>query len=273
MNKASSRRRISPSRKKKKTSSRPDWIVTLIRFLTTAVFLGVFYYFFVHPYTYRWRYVPGQDGYGVYIPDGYSVYGIDISRYQKDIDWKQLVDYQDKEYPIRFVFVKATEGQTFRDVKFSDNFRNARRYGLIRGAYHFYTPSVLPEEQARNFIQCVDLLPGDLPPVLDVEQRGDKTAGELKQGVKSWLRIVEDHYGVKPIIYASWKFKEAYLSDEELNVYPFWIAHYYVDSVRYTGKWHFWQYTDIATIPGISTAVDMNIFHGTIDELTQITLR
>lgn len=273
MNNVSSRRRTASTHKRTKKSSHPDWVAGLMRFLTTVVFLGVFYYFFVHPYTHRWRYVPGQDGYGVYMPDGYSVYGIDVSRYQKEIDWNQLLEYQDKEYPIRFVFVKATEGQTFRDVKFEDNFRNARRHGLIRGAYHFYTPSVLPGEQARNFIQCVNLLPGDLPPVLDVEQRGDKTKDELKQDVKSWLRIVGEHYGVKPILYASWKFKETYLRDEELDAYPFWIAHYYVDSVRYTGKWHFWQHTDIATIPGIKTPVDLNIFHGTVEELTRMTLR
>ncbi len=260
-------------RKKRKVSEQPDWLVRLLRTLTWMLILGVFYYFFVRPYTYRWRYVPGKDGYGVYMPDGYTIHGIDISRYQKDIDWPQLVDNQQKKYPIKFVFVKATEGETFRDVLFDDNFHNARRYGFIRGAYHFYTPSVAPEKQAKNFISTVKLLSGDLPPVLDVEQRGDKTQDELKRDVKSWLRIVEKHYGVKPIIYASWKFKEAHLSDEVLDKYPFWIAHYYVDSVLYTGQWHFWQHTDIATIPGIKTAVDMNIFHGSMEDLTKMTLR
>ncbi len=271
-------RNASPGRKassprKKKGSPWPDWTVTLFRALTAVVFMGVFYYFFVHPYTRKWRYVPGNDGYGVYVPDGFSVYGLDISRYQKDIDWPQLMKYQDPDYPLYFVFVKATEGRTFRDVKFRQNFSNARRYGMIRGAYHFYTPSVLPEEQAENFIDCVQLLPGDLPPVLDVEQRGDKSPEELKRDVKIWLRIVGDYYGVKPILYASWKFKEAYLRDEELDAHPFWIAHYYVDSVRYQGDWHFWQHTDIATVPGINAHVDMNIFNGSVEELVQLTLR
>lgn len=272
MSNTTSKRRTS-SRKKTFFHSWPDWAIRLIRLMVIVIFLSVFYYFFVRPYAYRWRYVPGQDGYGVYMPDGYSVYGIDISRYQKDIDWGQLIDNQEKSYPIKFIFIKATEGQTFRDILFEDNFENARRYGFIRGAYHFYIPSVTPEEQARNFIQAVTLLPGDLPPVLDVEKRGFKNKEELKQDVKTWLRIIEKHYGVKPIIYASWKFKEANLNDEELNSYPFWIAHYYVDSVKYRGKWHFWQHTDIATIPGIKSHVDLNIFHGSINELTEMTLK
>lgn len=258
-------------------SARPvvriDWITRLIRIAMGVAFLGIFYYFFIHPYVHRWRYVPGQDGYGVYIPSGYSVYGIDISRYQKDIDWAQVVDNQNSGYPIRFVFIKATEGREFRDVKFNENFRNSRRYGFIRGAYHFYIPSVSPEEQAQNFIATVPLQAGDLPPVLDVEKSGGKDGAELRRDVKRWLQIVEQHYGVKPIIYASWKFKEHYLKDDVLDSYPFWIAHYYVDSVRYKGKWDFWQYTDLATIPGIRSHVDMNIFHGTLEELTNLTLK
>lgn len=275
------RRMVVRTRQKKGRSSRVariprvqvGWKECGVRLLLSLLFLGIFYYFFIRPYAYRWRYVPGQEGYGVYVPSGYAVYGIDISRYQKDIDWVQLVDNQDSKYPIKFVFIKATEGETFRDVKFQENFHNARRYGFIRGAYHFYLPAVPPEDQARNFIQAVRLLPGDLPPVLDVERRGHLTGEELSGCVKSWLHIVEAHYGVKPIIYASWKFKENYLNDAQFDEYPFWIAHYYVDSVRYRGKWNFWQYTDIATIPGIDGHVDMNIFNGTIEQLSDLTLR
>ena len=261
------------SRSLRPSRVRADWRERLFRLSLSLLFLGLFYYFFIRPYAYRWRYVPGQEGYGVYVPSGYAVYGIDISRYQKDIDWPQLVDHQESKYPIKFIFVKATEGRDFRDVRFRDNFRQARQYGFIRGAYHFFLPSVSPEEQARNFIRTVPLVSGDLPPVLDVERRGDLTSGEFKSAVKRWLSIVENYYGVKPIVYASWRFKEAHLSDAQLDRYPFWIAHYYVDSVRYRGPWHFWQYTDIATIPGIKGHVDMNIFNGTLEQLTALTLR
>jgi lysozyme len=84
---------------------------------------------------------------------------------------------------------------------------------------------------------------------------------------------VESHYGVKPIIYASYKFKEKYLNDSIFNTYPYWIAHYYVDSVRYEGKWQFWQHSDVGTVPGIDNDVDLNVFNGTLEDLRALTLK
>ena len=69
----------------------------------------------------------------------------------------------------------------------------------------------------------------DLPPVLDVEMTGRKNKTELQQGIKRWLDRVEAYYGVKPILYTSYKFKTRYLDDSIFNAYPYWIAHYYVD--------------------------------------------
>ena len=148
----------------------------------------------------------------------------------------------------------------------------AHRHGLIRGAYHFFIPQTDPVKQADFFIRTVRLTKGDLPPVLDVETTGRKSVSELQKSVKTWLDRVEAHYGVKPILYASYKFKERYLNDSIFNTYPYWIAHYYVDSVRYTGPWHFWQHTDVGQVPGIEEDVDLNVFNGTLEELVGMTL-
>ena len=64
-----------------------------------------------------------------------------------------------------------------------------------------------------------------------------------------------------------------HLSDEAFNQYPYWIAHYYVDSVRYEGKWDFWQHTDIGIVPGIEHDVDLNVFNGTLEELRSLTIK
>ena len=93
------------------------------------------------------------------------------------------------------------------------------------------------------------------------------------KAIKLWLDIVEAHYGVKPILYTSYKFKTNYLNDSIFNSYPYWIAHYYVDSVEYKGKWKFWQHTDVGTVPGEEESVDLNIFNGTIDELKAMTIK
>ena len=128
-------------------------------------------------------------------------------------------------------------------------------------------------KQADFFIRTVKLDSGDLPPVLDVELSGKKPKKELQQSIKKWLDRVEAHYGVKPILYTSYKFKTHYLDDSLFNAYPYWISHYYVDSVKYQGKWHFWQHTDIGSVPGIHHDVDLNVFNGSLEELRKMTMR
>ena len=249
----------------------PGWLQYVAMGSVAALFVIGFYYFFIRPYAYRWKPCYGTKAYGVCLPAGYSVHGFDISHHQGDINWKELQKVQNAPFPVRFVFMKASEGGDFSDTTFIRNFDRARQYGFIRGAYHFFNPNTDAARQADFFIRSVKLEPGDLPPVLDIEKVGDNEL-ELRKGVKTWLRLIERHYRVKPILYASYKFKERYLNDSIFNTYPYWIAHYYVDSVRYEGEWKFWQHTDGGTLPGIREQVDLNVFNGTLDELKRMTI-
>ncbi|WP_346710764.1 glycoside hydrolase family 25 protein [Phocaeicola salanitronis] len=258
-------------RGKKRVWNMPGWIQYVAMGSVAALFVIGFYYFFIRPYAYRWKPCYGTKAYGVCLPAGYSVHGFDISHHQGDINWKELQKVQNAPFPVRFVFMKASEGGDFSDTTFIRNFDRARQYGFIRGAYHFFNPNTDAARQADFFIRSVKLEPGDLPPVLDIEKVGDNEL-ELRKGVKTWLRLIERHYRVKPILYASYKFKERYLNDSIFNTYPYWIAHYYVDSVRYEGEWKFWQHTDGGTLPGIREQVDLNVFNGTLDELKRMTI-
>ncbi|MBQ4589268.1 MAG: glycoside hydrolase family 25 protein [Bacteroidaceae bacterium] len=258
-----------PSKRKAKKSVQkeiPTWVRYLLYVLVIIVFVSGFYYFFIRPYAYRWKPCYGLKGYGICMPSGYQVHGIDVSHYQGDINWKMLEQTRQGQFPIQFIFMKATEGGDYSDDRFTANFDSARAHGFIRGAYHFYNPKTDANKQADFFIQSVKLEPGDLPPVLDIEKKG-KDMKKLQSDLKLWLRKVENHYGVKPIIYASYKFKTRYLNDSVFNTYPYWIAHYYVDSVRYEGDWKFWQHTDVGTLPGIEEKVDLNVFNGGKNEL------
>ncbi len=266
--------RTSPKRKKKSTKRNfPSWLYYALAALASALLLFLFYYLFIRPYSYRWKPCYGLKAYDVCMPCCYDVHGIDISHHQGDIDWKQLSKGRNSAYPIEFVFIKATEGGDHADRKFATNFSAAKQYGVIRGVYHFFSPKTDPIKQADFYINSVRLESGDLPPVLDVEVIGNCTSQALKQNVKMWLDKVERHYGVKPILYTSYKFKNRYLSDPMFDAYPYWIAHYYVDSVRYEGKWHFWQHTDIGIVPGIEHDVDLNVFNGTLEELRSLTIK
>ena len=269
----STRRRTPSKAKKTARTAMPSWLRNVLAIFIIAIFSGAFYYFFIRPYAYRWKPCYGLKAYGICVPCCYDVHGIDISHYQGDIDWLELMQSRLTDYPIEFVFMKATEGGDHGDDTFARNFSEAGKHGFIRGAYHFFSPKTDPLKQADFFIRTVKLAPGDLPPVLDVEVTGKKTKKELQQNIKRWLDRVEAHYGVKPILYTSYKFKTRYLDDSIFNTYPYWIAHYYVDSVKYKGKWHFWQHSDVGTVPGIDEDVDLNVFNGSLEELKRMTIK
>lgn len=271
---ASSRARRAKAKKKSASvTAMPAWLRNLLAAGMILIFSAGFYWFCIRPYSYRWKPCYGMKGYGVCLPCSYEVHGIDISHYQGKIDWARLAQHKAAEFPLRFVFIKATEGGDLGDEAFADNFEEARQYGFIRGAYHYFIPQTDARKQADFFIRTVRLEKGDLPPVLDVETTGKQPARLLKAAVRTWMERIEAHYGVKPILYTSYKFKERYLSDSIFNTYPYWIAHYYVDSVRYQGKWHFWQHTDAGIVPGIKEDVDLNVFNGTLEELQALTLQ
>ena len=73
--------------------------------------------------------------------------------------------------------------------------------------------------------------------------------------------------------YMSYRFKTSYLNDSVFNSYPYWIAHYYVDSVEYKGEWQFWQHHDAGTLPGIDKRVDLNVFNGTLKQLDSLLIK
>jgi lysozyme len=276
---SSSPKKKSAPRKRKASASKrgrketPAWVRYLLSVVASVVFMLLFFYFFIRPYMYRWKPCYGLKGYGVCMPYGFKVHGIDVSHYQGKVDWAELAKAQnDEQFPLRFVFMKASEGGDLADDAFQANFDSAKAHGFVRGAYHFYNPKTDPVRQADFFIRSVQLRRGDLPPVLDIEQRGSSKS-QLQRDLKIWLQRVEAHYGVKPILYASYKFKTDYLTDSVFNTYPYWIAHYYVDSVAYEGDWKFWQHTDVGTLPGIKGHVDLNVLHGTMEDLEALTLK
>lgn len=233
------------------------------------LYAWTFYYFFVSPTGFRWRALYGDANY----PKGYEIHGIDISHYQGEINWDALRDAQIEGCPLRFVMIKATEGSSRLDENFKDNFMQAREYGFIRGAYHFWSNKSSARSQAYHFLDKVRLQKGDLPPVLDVEHKpSDKSVEDFQQDILTWLHIVEDRYHVKPILYTYYKFKEKYLSTPVFEDYPYWIAHYYVDNVEYKGEWKFWQHTDVGKLPGIKGYVDFNIYNGSYYDLKKLTI-
>ena len=201
---------------------------------------------------------------------GFEVHGIDVSHYQKHIDWPAIAA-QD----VQFAFVKATEGETMIDTLFCKNWFEIEAAGIKRGAYHFFRPTISAETQAWNFLSAIYLEDGDLAPVLDVEVTDGLEAEALRQGVRIWLRMVEDFYKIKPIIYTNQKFFNNYLAGHFQN-YTIWIARYSSwrkPNLHAGHSWHFWQYGNRGRLQGIDGDVDFNVFHGTREELENFCLK
>ena len=110
----------------------PGWMRWTVGLCLAAGYSFLFYFLFVAPTGFRWRAIYGDPDY----PEGYTIYGIDVSRYQGTINWNRLRNAMIDRLPIRFIIIKSTEGDSHVDMKFRDNFYNAKESGFIRGAYH-----------------------------------------------------------------------------------------------------------------------------------------
>ena len=201
-------------------------------------------------------------GFNINIPRGYELHGIDVSKHQGTIKWPAVKQMQDKDVKIGFVFIKATEGLGNVDKQFRRNWIKARETNMIRGAYHFFLPTKSGKAQALNFINTVRLQPGDLPPVLDIEQLYRVKPALMRKEIKAWLQMVEEAYGVKPILYTYVDFYEQYLG-AEFDSYPLWVAHYMQpERPRIERNWLFWQHNETGNVNGIRSRVDFNVFSG-----------
>ncbi len=200
--------------------------------------------------------------FGIDIPANYTMHGIDVSRYQSNIDWNAVKSMQDKQAKIGFAFIKATEGVNGVDDKFRQNWLRAKKTSLPRGAYHFFISSKSGKAQAENFIETVSLKKGDLPPVLDIESANGASVTDIQQRAKDWLVMIEGYYKIKPIIYTNVDFYENFLQDK-FDAYPLWVAHYYVkDKPAIKRNWIFWQHNEKGRVSGVDAYVDFNVFNG-----------
>ena len=256
-----------PSRKIKKKIFRLAFISLLAVLLAIAAWVGYQWL------QYRKAKFTRYPEFGISIPDGYSIHGIDVSKYQRIIAWEEVQKMKVKNIQLRFAFIKATEGIGNTDEQFYRNWKKAKANGIIRGAYHFFISSKDGKMQAENFIDKVELQSGDFPPVLDVEQLNGISVSELKKEVKKWLDVTENYYHVKPIIYTNVDFYNRCLGSE-FDEYPLWVAHYYqLQQPRINRGWIFWQYSDEGHVNGIISKVDFNVFGGDSLELKHILIQ
>ena len=182
---------------------------------------------------------------------GGMVRGVDVSYYQGEIDMAAL-----KSQNVNFVYIKATEGSSYKDVQFSDNWKAAREVDLPAGAYHFFSYVSSGATQAENYIATVgELEKGRLIPAVDMElsreqKENPPEKSEVVASLKVFLAALEEKYKCKPIIYATKDYYEVYLKDD-FKDYPRWIRSvYWPVYVEAGGDWLVWQYDDQGLLEG-----------------------
>ena len=197
-------------------------------------------------------------------PKQLAVHGVDISRWQGDIDWAKL-----RGQGANFVYIKATDGGDHLDPMFRKNWRDAEKAGLKRGAYHFFYWCRTAREQADWFIRNVPKVKGALPPVIDVEWNHTSNCKKrpsrenVLEKMQVFMDKLEAHYGQRPVIYTAPDFYADNLKGAFKN-HPFWLrsvaAH---PSKVYPGRdWVFWQYSGSGLSHGVEGRIDLNVFHG-----------
>jgi len=192
------------------------------------------------------------------------IQGIDVARYQENIDFRQALSSG-----MHFVFMKATEGRDYVDPNFRSNWNKARDAGMPRGAYHFMTWCSLASEQAAWFVQNVPADPDALPPVLDLEWNNHSSCktkpsrADALEKIRYMLDAMERHTGKLPIIYTDMNFHRDVLNGE---YFPnaFWLRSTAAEpQERYGNRtWTFWQWTQTGVVRGVKGEVDRNAFYG-----------
>ena len=159
----------------------------------------------------------------------YPVRGVDLSYYQGNIDWDVLASQG-----VDFCFIKATEGIDHNDSQFAQNWETAQSAQIYVGLY--------------------ESLGGVMP-----------DTDTAKENIREMLELLEEHYGVKPILYAAPNTYRTYIKSFA-DEYPIWISNYYYKPYF---DWTFWQYTDDGELQGYDgyqTHIDLNVYAGSMDE-------
>ncbi len=201
-------------------------------------------------------------------PEDHAIQGIDVSKYQGTVDWAAV-----RAAGVSFAYIKATEGGDRVDDRFAENWAAAKAAGVPRGAYHFYYFCRTGAGQAAWFIRNVPRDPEALPVVLDMEWnhtsptcRRKPPAAEVQREMSSFLRIVEKHYGKRPVIYTSVDFHRDALVGA-FQTHQFWLrsvaGH---PSAKFSDRsFAIWQHTATGQVPGVTGFVDRNVFIGSTD--------
>ena len=195
--------------------------------------------------------------------------GIDVSRWQGEINWEMVA-----AAGYRFAVIRATVGDYYTDPQFCVNWSGARDAGLLVSAYHVVRPDASADSQIDRFFDALGDRKADLPVVLDIEVSGGVSPADITACIRHCLQKVEQMHGRKPIIYtAKWFWNYHVLPSSGWSEYDLWVANYGVSAPSLPAAWSgwkFWQYSEKGDVPGIGTgSTDLDWFAGSYEDLLE----
>lgn len=193
-------------------------------------------------------------------PSSSNIYdGIDVSGWQGNIDYSEVASSG-----IEIVYMKASEGTSFVDPYFNQNYTNAKANGLKVGFYHYLTARSNSEAvaEANFFVSTISGMSPDCRLAMDFESFGNLSAEEINEIGLTFMQTVESLSGKEMVIYSDTS-NASNIFGGGLTNYPLWVAQYEVEEPTPNGNWDSWvgwQYTDAGEISGINGYVDRDRF-------------
>ncbi len=203
--------------------------------------------------------------------NGSAKLGIDVSKWNQEIDWEAVKDAGVEFAIIRCGYRGASTGALVIDPRYEENIRGAIDAGIPVGVY-FFTQAldeVEAVEEASMVIRLIEDYDVDYPVFLDSESTGGGgradglDSDERTRAHRAFLQTIEAA-GYETGVYASRNWLNDKIDMTKLSDYRVWLAEY-ADVPTYDQYYHMWQYTSKGTVDGISTNVDLNLCYMNID--------
>lgn len=190
-------------------------------------------------------------------PERFPVKGLDLSAHNgyANLNAAAAEGYE-------FVWLKSSEGVSFRDENFVLNYQKARHAGMRVGAYHYFRFDRDGIEQAVNFLNAVGRRHLDLGLAIDVEEQGN-ARGVPVDSVKARLQLMVEYLnmaGHRVTLYSNRAGWEKYLMPEFEGM-PLWICSFN-DENAMSGDWTYWQHNHRGKVAGVRGDVDINAYSG-----------
>lgn len=207
------------------------------------------------------KYNFGLDG---ALSTGSGTLGIDVSKYQPNINWSAVKASGVNYVIIRCGYRGASTGALIQDPYFTSHIKGAKAAGLKVGVY-FFTTALTEAEAVEEASMCAELCSGygiNYPIFMDCENSprpgyNSMSASERTTIIKAFCNTIKSA-GYTPGVYANKTWLSSYINTSALSGCKIWLAQYNSAGPTYSGRYDLWQYTSKGHVDGISGNVDMN---------------